>query len=74
MAYVTASTPRLSGFSLGRYVRNLMVEANTARARRDTYNRVFSELSTMTDRELADINLSRLSIRDIAMAAAENIR
>lgn len=74
MAYVTATTPRLNGFSLSRYIRNLMVEANRARARRDTYNRVYSELSTMTDRELADINLSRLAIRDVALTAAEIIR
>ena len=41
-----------------------------ARARRAEYNRVHAELSYMSDRDLADIGISRVSIRDIAREAA----
>jgi len=41
-----------------------------ARARRAQYLRVLAELSATTDRELADLGISPLSIRDIAYQAA----
>lgn len=40
------------------------------RAQRAEFNRVFAELSTMDDRELADIGIARASIGAIAREAA----
>jgi uncharacterized protein YjiS (DUF1127 family) len=37
-----------------------------ARARRAVYSRTVRELSLLNDRDLADLGISRLSIRDIA--------
>ena len=34
------------------------------------YRAVRDELDTLTDRDLADIGLSRLTVRDVALAAA----
>lgn len=41
--------------------------------RRATYARVLGELSAMSDRDLADIGISRHSIRDVAADAARRI-
>ena len=38
--------------------------------RRAVYVQIHSELSSLTDRELADIGLSRAMVRDIALEAA----
>ncbi len=35
-----------------------------------TYRSVHDELSALTDRELVDLDISRLNVRDIARAAA----
>ncbi|WP_417250750.1 DUF1127 domain-containing protein [Celeribacter sp.] len=43
------------------------------RARRVEYNRVYSELSAMSARDLADIGISQHQIQDIARQAAEMI-
>lgn len=40
------------------------------RARRREYARVYGELARMTDRDLADIGISRVSIEDVAVEAA----
>jgi uncharacterized protein YjiS (DUF1127 family) len=39
------------------------------RALRRKYERTYSELARMSDRDLADIGISRLSIRDVAREA-----
>jgi uncharacterized protein YjiS (DUF1127 family) len=71
MAFVTASAPFHLGSGLLTSIRALIVKLNAARARRAVFDQVYSDLSAMTDRELADINISRIVIRDIAMAASE---
>nr|WP_319250775.1 DUF1127 domain-containing protein [uncultured Celeribacter sp.] len=43
------------------------------RAQRAEAKRVYNELSTYTDAELADLGVSRLSIRDIAAEAGRMI-
>lgn len=40
------------------------------RIRREAYRRTFNELNAMSDKELADIGLSSLMVRDIARQAA----
>ncbi|WP_376876549.1 DUF1127 domain-containing protein [Albirhodobacter sp. R86504] len=40
------------------------------RARFFEYRRVLAELNTMSDRELADVGISRHSVRDLAWEAA----
>ncbi len=37
-----------------------------ARAKRELYNRTLRELSLLTDRDLADIGISRYAIEDLA--------
>ena len=51
-------------------VRRIYDEALVARARRKVYNKTYSELSAMTDHDLADIGINRLMIEDIAARAA----
>jgi uncharacterized protein YjiS (DUF1127 family) len=46
--------------------RSPLARLRRAVARHREYLRTFGELSALTDRELADLGLSRLSIRDIA--------
>jgi uncharacterized protein YjiS (DUF1127 family) len=69
MAYVS-SAQNLSGFGLAASLGAFLARWKDARSRRATYLRVFDELSAMTDRDLADINLHRVQIRDIAQQAA----
>lgn len=42
-------------------------------ARRNEYARIYRELSTYSDRELADINLDRSQITEIARSAARAV-
>lgn len=49
---------------------------NAARAyfaRRAVYNETYSELSALSNRELADLGMSRSEIRRVAMEAANDI-
>ncbi|WP_395541974.1 DUF1127 domain-containing protein [Neotabrizicola sp. sgz301269] len=68
MAYVNTSrvaaaqpTERFSGFFAG---------LGAALARRRAYSRTLTELRQLTDRELADLGISRVSIVDVAREAA----
>lgn len=49
-------------------IRADVAEHKRARA---TYNRVFTELSEMSSRELSDIGISRSDIEQIAQSAAQ---
>ena len=42
----------------------------TALNQRRIYNRTVAELNALTDRELADLGIARMSIRDIATEAS----
>ncbi|SDJ93778.1 DUF1127 domain-containing protein [Aliiruegeria lutimaris] len=69
MAYVS-ETPRVAGGFTPAWF-SAMVEAyRIVRIRREAYRRTFNELSAMNDKELADIGLSSLMVRDIARQAA----
>lgn len=68
MAYVSTSravsgrpSERLSGLFAG---------LGVALARRRVYARTLAELRQLTDRELADLGISRMSIGDVAREAA----
>ncbi|AVW91147.1 DUF1127 domain-containing protein [Celeribacter baekdonensis] len=71
MAYMTqnlaVTQPLMDRFSA------LRAEFSHRRAQRAEADRVFRELSLMSDYELADLGISRHSIRDIAADAARRI-
>ena len=48
----------------------LLARARNSLAAYRTYRRTLSELEVLSDRELRDLGLSRLSIRDIARESA----
>ena len=68
MAYVNNS--RAATFGLGdrfaAFVANIKVKA----AKRRIYEKTVRELNMLTDRELSDLGISRLSIEDVARVAA----
>ena len=61
------------GFPFEKSLRNFLAGQKAARARRAVFEKVYGELSAMTNRDLADINVSRHAIRDVARAAAQQI-
>ena len=68
MAYVNTTSAARKGFA----DRLMMVRDTvlTAIAQRRTYLRTVAELNGLTDRELADLGISRLGIAEIAHEAA----
>lgn len=72
MTYVTAA-PRAEISVNAGWISGLIETAKLAIARRRSYRQTYDELSMMTERELADINLSSLDIRDVARDAAARI-
>jgi uncharacterized protein YjiS (DUF1127 family) len=68
MAYVNTTSAARKGFA----DRLMMVRDTvlTAIAQRRTYLRTVAELNGLTDRELADLGISRLGITEIAHEAA----
>lgn len=68
MAYVSSHrAPRHSIFELAA---GIVASLKAERARRVVFNQTLGELRRMTDRELADIGISRVQIDDIAYEAA----
>lgn len=66
MAHVVTLSPNeLPGRRNGFFARLRQAVANYRE-----YRRVYEELDALSDRELADLGMSRHSIRDIASAAA----
>jgi uncharacterized protein YjiS (DUF1127 family) len=68
MAYV--NTTRVARKGLMDRVMTLKDHLATALHQRRLYSRTVAELNTLTDRELADLGISRLSISDVAREAA----
>ena len=68
MAYVTSD--RAVGFGIPAWIADTVASIKLARTRRATYLATYRALDAMSDRDLADINLSRLQVRDVAYAAA----
>lgn len=66
MAYAASfAQPSRAGRSHG-----LLSALKTAFAQRRLYNQTIQELKSLTDRELADLGISRLSIASVAHEAA----
>lgn len=68
MAYTTSD--RTAAYGFGTWVGDFFANLKDAAARRTVFMRVHAELSQMSDRELADIALSRYQIDEIAHQAA----
>ena len=60
---------------IAKRVRNSLAQWTTSYQRRrawsERFDRVYAELSSATDRDLADVGISRLNIREIAYEAAD---
>ncbi len=68
MAYVNTTRTAQKGFADRlAYVKDIVL---TAVAQRRVYTRTVAELNSLTDRELADLGISRLGITEIAREAA----
>ncbi|MCX7889085.1 MAG: DUF1127 domain-containing protein [Rhodobacteraceae bacterium] len=67
MAYVNSRTARPT---LGERIQAWWESSKDYRARYATYRRTVRELESMSDRDLADIGISRSQIADIAAEAA----
>ncbi|NDR56587.1 DUF1127 domain-containing protein [Pseudoruegeria sp. M32A2M] len=66
-----SETPRAAGGSIPVWFSAMAEAIRIQRVRRKAYRRTFNELNAMSEKELADIGLSSLMVRDIAMQAAE---
>ncbi len=66
-----STSENYSRFETSRFNRNGFIGGLTQRfARYKTYRRTLDELEGLSDRELADLGVSRLSLRSIAYKAA----
>lgn len=72
MAYVSETPRAEAGLSQG-WFSELADSIKLRRARHAEYMRVYSELNAMSEIELADIGLSSLMVRDVALQAAERV-
>lgn len=70
MAHITFHAPRVAHIDLGGIVRTKIAEVKESLARRAEYRAVYNQLAAMTDRDLADIGISRGMIEDVAHQAA----
>ncbi|WP_435259742.1 DUF1127 domain-containing protein [Thioclava sp. FR2] len=68
MAYVNSD--RAAGINVTGWMGDVLAKWNEARERRAVYVKTVQELRAMSDRDLADINLARVQIEDIAREAA----
>jgi uncharacterized protein YjiS (DUF1127 family) len=68
MAYV--NTTRVAKAGWADRLTNLISDAKAAYAKRRIYVQTVEELNKLTDRELSDLGISRLSINDLAHEAA----
>ncbi|MEN9409668.1 MAG: hypothetical protein RL216_1642 [Pseudomonadota bacterium] len=69
MAYVNSSS-RAASFSLADRVSGYIAQTKASLARRAVYNQTVRELMILTDRELADLGISRHDIPAVAYEAA----
>ena len=68
MAYVNSS--RAASFSLADRFSGMVARMKAELARRAVYNQTVRELAALTERELADLGISRLDIPAVAREAA----
>lgn len=73
MAYVSDAPRTQAAVSLGWF--SSLVEAVKLRMERSrVYRETYEELATLTDRELSDIGVSRLMLRDLARETAARVQ
>ncbi len=65
-----SNTQTIAGLPVSGWLGGVLARWTLARERRAVYLKTRNELSAMSDRDLADINLCRLQIEDIARQAA----
>jgi uncharacterized protein YjiS (DUF1127 family) len=70
MAYMNANTPTVAGNPIARMFADAIADYKAASARRVVYRDVVVQLEGMTDRDLADVGIARITIRDVAKQAA----
>ena len=68
MAYITGNAAPAFGF--GQRIAAFVERARQARRARVIYRETYEELSALSDRDLADLGIARISIRDVALEAA----
>ena len=68
MAFITET--RTNGITLTQRLTNLRANLAAAHAQRKIYKTTVSELENLSGRELADLGLSRSSIKSVALEAA----
>jgi uncharacterized protein YjiS (DUF1127 family) len=66
MAYVTSSHALNTNLSPVSWFLNLRATVVARIAKASEYNRIITELSSLSDRELTDIGIARSDIHDIA--------
>lgn len=68
-----ALTLNSDSFGLKRRIRSMIAAFKMARARRAAFDRAYTELRSMGDRELKDLGLSRSDFVDLAEAEANKV-
>jgi uncharacterized protein YjiS (DUF1127 family) len=68
MAY--ANNSRAAAFGLADRFAGFVASVKINAAKRRVYEKTVRELNALTDRELTDLGISRLSIEDVARVAA----
>jgi uncharacterized protein YjiS (DUF1127 family) len=68
MAFITGTAAPSLG--LGQRFQDFVQRLRQAAKARAVYSETFEELSALSDRDLADLGISRLSIGDVAREAA----
>jgi uncharacterized protein YjiS (DUF1127 family) len=68
MAYV--SSTGVSSLGLRQRFGDFVQRVREARKARAVYNQTFEQLSALSDRDLADLGIARISIGDVAREAA----
>ncbi|WP_170347640.1 MULTISPECIES: DUF1127 domain-containing protein [Ruegeria] len=63
---MTTATLTHTGFNFGTRIKDMIERIKTARARAAEYQRTYSELQRLSNRELDDIGIRRCDIADIA--------
>ncbi len=69
MAYATETR---TGLSLGQRIAYIRATLADSVARNKVYRTTLNELSALTDRDLADLGISRSAIKSIALEAARS--
>lgn len=71
MAYANTETMRIGGSRFIAQVREILGAVSRYAARQTAFRQTLNELETLTDRELADLGISRADIRRVAREAAD---